>query len=109
MPPHAGSDYWCYKNFHAMIMMGWADYRYRFVVIDTGSKGRQSDGGVFAHSELGKRLKRNEMDLPPPQFLPFGPLLPHFLLGDEAFGLTTFMMTPYPGTFVFTITSEVRL
>lgn len=98
MPPHSGSDYWCFKGFHAMILLGLCDYRYRFVMADFGAKGRASDGGVFANSLLGQKLKANQMDLPPPKFVPEGPLLPHFFLGDEAFGLSDYMMTPYPGT-----------
>lgn len=82
-----------------MILLGLGDYRFRFVVADIGAKGRASEGGVFANSRLGQKLKANQMGLPPPKFVPDGPLLPHFLLGDEAFGLSEYMMTPYPGTF----------
>lgn len=96
-PPHSGSDYYCYKGFHAMILLGWCDFRYRFIVTDTGSKGRQSDWGVFSSSSLSKKLKSNRMGLPPSKLIPSGPVLPHFLLGDEAFGLSSFMMTPYSG------------
>lgn len=97
MPPDSGSDFFCYKGFHAQILLAMCDFRYRFTYVCTGSQGRQSDGGVFANSSLGKKLKTNQMDLPPPKYVPSGPLLPHFLLGDEAFGLSSYMMTPYPG------------
>ncbi|XP_037042914.1 uncharacterized protein LOC119079227 isoform X2 [Bradysia coprophila] len=109
MPPFSGSDYFCYKGFHAMILLGLCDYRYRFIVVDFGAKGRASDGGVFAHSKLGRMLKANQLDIPPPQFVPNGPLLPYFLLGDEAFGLSEYMMTPYPGRSLGMLTYSQRI
>jgi hypothetical protein len=33
------------------------DARYKFTVVDIGSYGRNSDGGIFAHSKLGKYLE----------------------------------------------------
>lgn len=66
-------------------------------MVDTGAQGRQSDGGIFANSELGKRLKAGQFRLPLSEHVPFGPYLPYFLLGDEAFGLSEYMMTPYTG------------
>lgn len=99
--PGAGSDYYCYKGFHALILLAVCDFRYRFVIVDIGSKGRQSDGGVFASSRIAKKLRSNRMNLPPAKYIPSEPLIPHFLVGDEAFGLSTFMMTPYPGIHVY--------
>jgi len=33
------------------------DACYKFAVLHIGSYGRNSDGGIFAHSELGKYLE----------------------------------------------------
>ena len=33
--------------------------RYQFTIVDIGDSGRQSDGSVYANSNLGLRLKIN--------------------------------------------------
>jgi hypothetical protein len=33
------------------------DACYKFTVVDIGSYGRNSDGGIFVHSKLGKYLE----------------------------------------------------
>lgn len=65
-------------------------------MVDIGAKGRESDGGVFAHSEIGKRFESGSFNLPPPQKVRNGPVLPFVLVADEAFPLTTYMMRPFP-------------
>lgn len=70
--------------------MAICDYRYRFVCIDVGAQGRQSDGGVFTNSTMGRRFSANSIDVPPPaEISPFGEVLPFVILEDEAFGLKT--------------------
>lgn len=83
MPPNSGFDYFCYKGFHAMILLGLCDYRYCFIMADFVAKGRASDCNVFTNSRFGQKLKAKEIDLPPPKFVPDGPLLPYFFLIDR--------------------------
>lgn len=74
------------------------DYRYRFVVVEIGAQGRQSDSGVFQNSEMGQRFNNNSMNLPEPdEIYTDGPVLPYYLVGDEAFGLKPYIQKPYPG------------
>lgn len=78
--------------------MAICDHRYRFMCIDVGAQGRQSDSGVFANSTMGRRFADEQMNMPPPmQITPGGPVLPCTLLGDAAFGLKEWLTTPYPG------------
>lgn len=78
--------------------MGVCDYRYRFVCIDVGAQGRQSDGGVFTNSAMGQRFAANEMNVPAAaEISSSGLILPYTLLGDEAFGLKTWLTAPNPG------------
>lgn len=78
--------------------MAISDYRYRFICFEVGAKGRQSDGGVFSNSNMGQRFVNGLMELPQPaETSSSGPVLPYTLLGDEAFGLKTWLTTPYPG------------
>ena len=41
------------------------DENYKFVIVDNGAYGRQSDGGVFANSLFGKMLKAQLPIFPP--------------------------------------------
>lgn len=58
--------------------------------------GSNSDGGVWANSELGKSMESGTVDLPPSKHL-LGTLhaLPHTFVADEAFPLKHYLMRPY--------------
>lgn len=43
-----------------------------------------------------------EMDIPPPDYVFEGPILPYVLVADEAFQLTNYTMRPFPGKGGFT-------
>ncbi|CAI6358824.1 unnamed protein product [Macrosiphum euphorbiae] len=66
---------------------------YNFLLVDIGAPGRCSDGGVFRSSNIGKTI-----NLPEPIDIDGvnGPI-PYFMVGDEAFLLTEYLMRPYPG------------
>lgn len=73
------------------------DYRYAFTVIDIGATGRQSDGGIFSRSEMRKRFNEGRMGVPNPASIQDSDTVLHFVaVGDQAFPLTTYLMTPYP-------------
>ena len=57
--------------------------------MDIGDIGRQSDGGVLAHSGFGMALENNSLLFPPPVPLPgtTQPELPYVIVGDAAFPL----------------------
>ncbi|XP_043206335.1 putative nuclease HARBI1 [Amphibalanus amphitrite] len=98
-PAGTGSIYFNYKGFCSVVLMAVADARYRFTYISVGSQGSESDGGIFAHSDLAALLRRHQEVgdvLPPPKALPnTDEELPHFLVGDEAFPLQRHLMRPY--------------
>ena len=78
-------------------MLAISDANYCFKLVDIGAEGRQSDGGIFANSEFGKRFERNKIDLPQQSAVEAnGSLLPYVLVADEAFALKSYMMQPYP-------------
>jgi len=63
-----------------------------------GSYGRNSDGGIFAHSKLGKYLETH-LGIPEDKQLPGTLCLaPHVIMGDVAFRLKTYLLKPYPGS-----------
>ena len=63
-----------------------------------GSFGRNNNGGIFAHSELGKSLETH-LGVPEDKQLPgMSCLAPHVIVGDEAFPPKTYLMRLYPGS-----------
>ena len=79
--------------------MAIVDSFYKFVIIDVGQYGSSADGGVFSRCEMGKRFFNRDLDIPEPKALPNAPqlgLLPHCIVGDEAFPLRIDLMRPYP-------------
>lgn len=70
-----------------------------FTTIDVGDLGRNSDGGVFRSSRLGRWLDRDELNVPRPHPLPFDANeapFPYFFVADAAFPLKNYLMKPYP-------------
>jgi hypothetical protein len=96
-PPNSRSTYYNYKGHFSINLLAISDANYCFTIVDIGAAGRQSDGGVFRNSEIGKRFETNSFQLPTPrQIENNGPALPYVLVADEAFPLSMYMMRPYP-------------
>ena len=71
---------------------------YEFTLVDVGDAGRQSDGNVYANSNLGFSIKYNTLMMPCPERIknstePF----PYAFLADDAFALKPHLLKPYPG------------
>lgn len=69
-PTKSGSRYFNYKGSFSIIVMALVDAKCRFIYVDFGSYGRNSDGGIFAKSSLGKALQQGKMALPNDKVLP---------------------------------------
>ena len=98
-PKNSGSLFFNYKKHFSVVLLAVVDANYKFVIVDIGAYGRQSDGSVFANSLFGRMLKAQQLPIPPPE--PLGgsasPDLPYVFVGDEAFPLLQNLMRPYPG------------
>ncbi|KAM7289538.1 protein ANTAGONIST OF LIKE HETEROCHROMATIN PROTEIN 1-like [Ixodes scapularis] len=98
-PKDSGSTYYNYKHTFSIVLMAVVDSGYRFVLIDVGAEGRQSDGGVFKASDFGQALENGTLNLPDLGKLPRCQdprLAPHVFVGDEAFQLRPDFLRPYP-------------
>lgn len=96
-PPNSGSQFFNYKHFHSIVLLAVVDAYKKFIIIDVGSMGRFSDGGIFADSAFGQKLQNNQLNLPGDQpLLEGGTPIPYVFIGDQAFPLQKHFMRPYP-------------
>jgi len=58
-PVHSGSMFRNYKCFFSIVLQAVVDANYRFLAIDVGAYGKESDGGIFSHSNLSQQLLEN--------------------------------------------------
>lgn len=96
-PSNSGSAFFNYKDYFSVLMLAVVDADYKFVAIDVGSYGRECDAGIYLKSNFGKQIKEKKNNIPPPSALPSTEtILPHVILGDEAFALHENLMKSYP-------------
>lgn len=96
-PPKSGSAHWCYKKRNSIVMQAVADAKRRFVAVEVGGRGKQSDGGTFTASTLYKLIENNKYKVPMPKRLTNSDVIaPYVLVGDEAYPLKHYLMRPYP-------------
>lgn len=98
-PVMSGSLFYNYKNYYSIVLLAIADANYKFIYIDVGAFGKDSDSTVFEGSDFYRRLYNNELNLPKAQSLPqtAGPNMPYMFVADEAFSLSKHIMRPYTG------------
>lgn len=79
--------------------MAACDHKYMFTLVDIGSYGDNSDGGIFISSDIYSALENETLNLPKGTANLSGSnvTLPCFFLGDSGFPISTFMMRPYSG------------
>lgn len=95
-PHHSGSNYYCYKKHCSIVLLAMVDADKKFIAIDIGAFGKNSDAGIFQNSNMGKSLREGNLNMPPPTPISEGgTVLPNVIVGDEAFPLCTYLMRPY--------------
>lgn len=97
-PPNSGSLYFNYKKTFSIVLLALVDAQYKFLAVDIGAYGKNSDGGILSNSNLGKALEKNKLNIPNDQYFPdANEKLPLVIIGDEAFPLKKYLLRPYPG------------
>lgn len=96
-PDNSGTRNFCYLKKFSLVLMAIVDPDYKFICVDVGGYGRNSDGGILEESVMGKRLEAGTLSVPKGVPLP-GQIedTPMVLIGDEAFALKTYLMKPFP-------------
>ena len=80
-----------------MILLALVDAEYKFLFTDVGANGNRSDSTIFKECDLFDALQTGNLKLPEPKPLPKdNESLPYYIVGDDAFGLRTWLMKPYP-------------
>lgn len=95
-PPNSGSEFFNYKKHFSFVLLAIVDANAQFIAYDLGSAGSQSDGGIYKYGSLGQICKSDSFPSPGRIGQSTFPSIPYFILGDDAFGLDTNLMRPYP-------------
>lgn len=99
-PANSGSQFFNYKGTFSVVLLALVDAECRFLAVDVGGFGSNSDGGIYANSALGQALQAGTLGVPAPCPLPSAPELgpvPFVVVADEAFPLKPYLLRPYPG------------
>lgn len=95
-PSNSGSMFFNYKGFFSIVLQALVDANYKFINIDVGGYGKQSDGGTFKASDLYKKLINGTLNLPEDSPLPGSDLfMPFVIIADEAYPLMKNLLKPY--------------
>ena len=99
-PPKSGSLFYNYKGYFSTNLLALVDANYKFIYVDIGQYGSNTDGNVFQFSNFSKLYIDYKLNVPPIKRLPNFPQegkMPHVIVADEAFPLLHNLMRPYPG------------
>lgn len=87
-----------FQGTFSIVLLAVVDSDYKFVVVDVGAYGKQSDGGILKASAFGQLLEEGRLMLPRDLPLPSTSLpAPCVFVGDEAFQLRPDFLRPFPG------------
>lgn len=95
-PANSGSLYFNYKQNHSIVLMALADANYKFIYINVGAEGRNSDGGVFNNTKLYEALENKTLNIPSDRSLPMrDKAIPFVMVADDAFAMKSYLLKPY--------------
>nr|CAI5862351.1 unnamed protein product [Callosobruchus analis] len=92
-----GSKHYNYKGFFSVVLQALVDAHYKFLSVDVGAYGRQSDSGVFSESNLFQHMETGSFPFPQPRQMPGSTMtLRYVILGDQGYPLKKYLLRPYP-------------
>nr|CAH7734950.1 unnamed protein product [Callosobruchus chinensis]CAH7743374.1 unnamed protein product [Callosobruchus chinensis] len=96
-PANSGSAFFNYKQYFSIVLQAVADANKKFIAIEVGGKGKQSDGGTFHYSTFNKLIETGSFEIPSPDIVPGTTTsLPYVFIADEAYPLKPKIMRPFP-------------
>lgn len=96
-PARSGSKYFNYKKHFSLSLQAVTNAEGKFLIVDVGGVGRQSDSGLFRSSSLYQQLETGELNVPSPQLLPDTNITaPFVIVADEGYPLLPYLMRPFP-------------
>jgi len=96
-PKNSGSMFFNYKQYYSIVLMAIADANYKFIMVDVGGYGKDSDGGILCASNIYQCLENEILKIPSEKKFPNSNVIaPHVFIGDEAFPLRSYLMRPFP-------------
>ena len=96
-PANQSSTVFNHRKTHLILLMAVCDAQYKFTLVDIRDSGRQSDGSVYANSNLGHAIENQLLNTPSDCKIPgSNKVLPYVFVGDDAVGLKRHMMKPFP-------------
>ena len=87
-PSKSGSLFSNYKGSFSLVLMTLVDANYKFIYVDIGEYGSNSDGSTFKNSSFEQAFLEGQLGIPPPKILPNFPeggTVPYCIVADEAF------------------------
>jgi hypothetical protein len=66
------------------------------LLVDIGAAGRNSDSSLFLSSPIKRYLEGNASEIPSPEQLANVGEVPYVILADGGFGLSDYVLTPFP-------------
>uniref|UniRef100_A0A915E7H4 DDE Tnp4 domain-containing protein n=1 Tax=Ditylenchus dipsaci TaxID=166011 RepID=A0A915E7H4_9BILA len=90
-PDNSGSIFYNYKKFYSIVLLAIADAESRFIAVDIGAAGRNSDATLWISSPIRAFMESPAANLPPVGV----DGLPYVILGDGGFGCTDLIITPF--------------
>lgn len=89
-------DHSTLKTF-SIVLLAHVDAQYKFLVIDIGAYGKNSDREILSNSNLGKAIEINKLNILNNQYLPdANEKLLLVIIEDEAFPFKKYLLKPYP-------------
>ena len=85
-PHHCGENYVNRKGFHSIVMQSVVDHQFKFLDCYIGWPGSVHDARIFNNSDILQNILNNPLDMFPEN---------HYMIGDSAYTLTSYMLTPY--------------
>ena len=96
-PAKSGSLFFnCKKSFN-IVLLALCDASYQYTAIDIREAGRQSDGGVFANSNLGRSVVNDYFNLTQPKqlYTESKLLIPYSFVADDVFPMRHNLLKPH--------------